>query len=117
MDQENDVPDEESLSRIVFGELAVPADTEDIGDEWVTTPGGEYRLLKFPATYSNPQPGDDGQLVAQEVRLVGWQARNGQIEYSVLVDVTAVLMPNEAALVAAGITAAVEAAERRNNAE
>lgn len=105
--------DDEALAHIVYGDLPVPVDAEDVG-EFVDTPIGKVRTLTFPAKYSNPLPGDDGELVPQEVRLMGYQALNGEINYSVFIDVTAVLGPDEAALVAAAIKDAVEDANRNN---
>jgi hypothetical protein len=110
------VNSEDDLHRIVYGDLPMPADVDDVGD-WVETTSGKLRVLTFPAIYSNPLPGDDGELVAQEVRLVGYQEENGAIRYSVRIDVTADVSAEEADLVAATIRDAVNDANRNNNQE
>jgi len=113
---DSDDTSEDALQRIVFGGRPVPRDVEDVGD-FVETTTGRVRLLTFPAVYSNPLPGSDGELVAQEVRLVGCQEENGHITYVVRIDVTADLGPDEAGLVAAAIRDVIDAANRNNSQE
>lgn len=108
---------DENMSRIVFGEITTPDDTEEIG-RWNPYPDGQdRRLLKFRATYSNPVPDANGDLVPQEVRLMGLQTRDGCIEYSVWLNVTGLLMTNEAHLVRAAIIDVLEDADRNNAAQ
>jgi hypothetical protein len=105
---------EDALKRIVYSDLPVPRDVEHMG-EFMKTPDGKVRLLSFPAAYSNPQPNDDGELIAQEVRLMGHQEENGTITYGVLIDVTLLVSAEEAALVAAAIRDVADNADSNNN--
>jgi hypothetical protein len=50
-------------------------------------------MFSNSAVSTNPAREGDGELVPQEVRLMGFQDLAGQINYSVLIDVTAVLVP------------------------